>query len=222
MSELQPIDIVRARWLEAADTDMRLPIGGGGNKSGCWPEYEHTFEDKAGWGTARLKEEREMRIRRIPPSAPAIRRHNEVLEHWTAHFITDPDSRRIVWTWAFSIVAGKSFALWIRRSGMARATVYRHLKRALEQVSRSADIESLTRDLPGEIHLRQIMGDQPIDLPTLDELPTSPTSWLAPGEQPSDLPENRDFSWADKQASRHSRKVAEREAKRRKLLGVEG
>jgi len=216
---VRPVDIVRARWLEAADTDMRLPWERTrpSTASGFWPAYEHTFEDKAGWGTARLKEERELRARRTPPSAAAIRRHDEVM-NWTADLISEPERRLLVWKWAFCIVGSRSFANWIRETGRARATAYRRLEFTFDAISLALanNLQQLPECDPQ--YLRQIIGDQVQDSVTLDELPTSPTSWSAPGEQPSDLPENRDFSWADKQAERHAR----REAKRRKLLGVEG
>jgi hypothetical protein len=46
----------------------------------------------------------------------------------------------------------------------------------------------------------------------LDDIPVSPRSW-SDGSVSADQPDNRDFTWAAKQA--------EREAKRRQKLGLE-
>jgi len=220
MSEPRLSDIVRARWLEAADTDNRWPDAKSrpSTKSGLWPAYQYTFEDQAHWGQARLAEEREMRFKRLPTSSAANQRLLEVMD-WNCKYIDTPEARQLVWGWAFCKVNGRSFSRFVKDSTeMSRATAYRLLDETFEEIAVKAGRGVILRSYPAEIWVRQIMGDQPIDSPTLDELPTSPTSWSAPGEQPSDLPENRDFSWADKQAERH----AKREAKRRKLLGVEG
>ena len=51
------VEIVRARFVEACDTERRMPRGRTGSAMGYWPSYQHTFEDMAGWGTKRLAEE---------------------------------------------------------------------------------------------------------------------------------------------------------------------
>lgn len=127
-------DIVRARFIEAADTERRMPNPGGAGKSGFWPEYLHSFEDMAGWGTRRLAEEREMRMRRVPPSAAAISRYFEVMK-WTAELIGDERRRHIVWAWAHCQMAGKSFAEKCRREGWVKMTAYRRLGGIFQTIS---------------------------------------------------------------------------------------
>lgn len=89
-------EIVRSRFVEACDTERRLPIGGGCSSGGFWPAYVHSFEDMNGWGTKRVAEERELRMSRIPPTASAISRFEEVMS-WSGATIHDDARRRIIW-----------------------------------------------------------------------------------------------------------------------------
>jgi len=126
-------EIVRARFVEAADTERRLPRGGGGQGS-PWPAYTYSFEDKAGWGTERLAEDREMRLRRIPPTAAAITRHDEVMG-WTANLIDDEKRRRIVWAWAWCRLTGSSFSARCKKNGWVKVTAYRRLTECFSNVA---------------------------------------------------------------------------------------
>jgi hypothetical protein len=128
-------EIVQARFVEAAQTESRLPLGGGSQSSGYWPAYVHTFEDMNGWGTKRLAEEREMRMKRIPPSAGAISRHTQVME-WTAELI-DEDYRWLMWGMANCIASERSFSAWCKDQGLVRMTAYRRIERIREAISRN-------------------------------------------------------------------------------------
>jgi hypothetical protein len=181
------VEIVRARFVEACDTERRMPRGRTGSAMGYWPSYEHTFEDMAGWGTQRLAEEREMRFRRTPPSSGAISRHDEVMR-WTGELISDETVRRIVWAWAWCQMTGSSFSARCRKRGWVKATAYRRLQTAMAQISaRFRNGHSVLR-LPDEIWVRQQQPIQGIHSGTgsvdRGEPAQSPTSQIFDGDRP--------------------------------------
>ncbi len=126
-------EIVRARFVEACDTERRLPPALRKQKVGLWPEYAHSFEDMNGWGTERLAEERELRFKGSPPTSAAITRHDEVMR-WNTEILLNARHRHIVWGWARCRMRGSSFAAYCRRRGMVKITAYRHLNAAVERI----------------------------------------------------------------------------------------
>lgn len=206
-------EIIRARFVEAADTERRLPKGGGGSNSGYWPSYEYTFEDKAGWGTKRLAEEREMRLARIPPSSSAITRHDEVMG-WTANLIHDERKRRIVWAWAWCRLTGSSFSARCKKQGWVKVTAYRRLMATVDQILeelrngatllRMPDEKWLIQETPNMASIHGTMADEP-------PIPISPSSIILPGDRPS-------HTLTSPQAVENFAKYLERVNKRRRKL----
>jgi uncharacterized protein DUF6362 len=127
-------EMVRARFVEAADTERRTPYGGVSGKTGFWPSYVHTFEEMNGWGTKRLAQERELRLRRIPPSSGAISRFEEVLE-WTTNRIADENRRRLVWAFAHCRAGEQSFSDKCARQGWNRIVAYRRLNATFHRIA---------------------------------------------------------------------------------------
>jgi hypothetical protein len=209
------IDHIKDRFIEAADVERRSPRErlGPSTKLGYWPEYQASFEDKAGWGSARLAEEREMRFRRLPPSAAAISRYEEVLLVWTAEYLDTEYERRLVWFWAFSKAGGRSFSAICRKKGWSRDTANNRLKRLFARISAKVvnDPNSLSRN--GNIPDCTTLPPVGLIPCTLNELPEaqSPRSWND-GSTSADQPDMRDFSWAAKQAEREARKRRKAEA----------
>lgn len=161
-------EIIQARLIKAADVARRLPPASSLAARGYWPSYEHSFEDKAGWGTKRLAEEREMRARRLPPTAEALSRHDEVVG-WIASALDDDRLRRILWAWALSQAAGRSFSARCKREGWVRITAYRRRDVAIDAISvylRNNGI--LSRD-PAQEWLIQVSPDVACISSTLDE-----------------------------------------------------
>jgi hypothetical protein len=182
-------EIVRARFVEAVDTESRLPQGGGSNSSGFWPSYVHSFEDMNGWGSKRLAEEREMRMRRLPPSSAAISRHEEVMT-WTRTLVVAERRRRLVWAWARCRHADDSFAEWCESQGIVKMTAYRHLKATVERISRHLDNAAVLLRMPDE---RWVLREAPVSgtdsntlgLPDVASQPEkSPTSQIFDGARP--------------------------------------
>lgn len=174
-------EIVRARFVEAMDTERRMPGERRVKSSGYWPAYEHTFKDMNGWGTKRLEEERKMRFRRIPPTSAAISRHDEVMR-WTAEIIKDETDRRMVWAWSCCQITGASFAALCRSSGWSKATAYRRIQAMMDHTAAVLCKKRTLLRLPDEYWLRQ---QQPIQLQITgtikipdDEPSKSPTSQI--------------------------------------------
>lgn len=218
-------DIVKARFVEAADTEWRLPLGGIANKGGFWPEYVHSFKDMAGWGTKRLAEEREMRMRSIPPTAAAISRHTEVME-WTAERIDRKSDRVLIWAMANCLASERSFSAWCRKRGMVRMTAYRRLERLYEAISASLRNDCVLLRFPDRTWLLQESASEGISNAMLaaegdDAPPVSSTSMIC--EKAVDLldtPEDfaafaKHLAAVNKGRRKEQARMAEREAKRR-------
>jgi len=211
-------EIVRARFVEACDTERRTPTRMFASGSGYWPAYVHSFEDMVGWGAKRLAEEREMRFARIPPSASAISRHSEVME-WSMTILTDEKVRRIVWAWAWCKAEGRSFSAHCDREGWVKATAYRRRDKALSAIASDLGMRGVLVRLPDDKWLRQELPDMASVSCTLDDLPNDRSGIRAwnDGSISADQPDIRDFSWAQHQAERR----AKIEAKKRRKLGLE-
>lgn len=185
--------IIRARYLEAADTDDRLPSARlePSSARGFWPAYDYTFEDMNGWGTERLAEDREFRFRRLPPSMQAIKRHAEVMD-WTGSILTSPEHRHLVWGWAQCIVRGRSFSGWCRDTNRHRRTAVARTERAFDLIvshfRRKGDLPTL----PEQKWLFQLC-DAECNIPTTIANCASeewavkrPISWIDPDHKPID------------------------------------
>jgi len=212
-------DLIKARFVEAADTERRLPAAriSPSVASGWWPEFKYSVADMNGWGGRRLSEHREQfwANARLAPSAGAVSRHEEVLT-WTADHIHDEARRRLAWLWAFCTAADRDFSAALRSKGIARSTAYDRLNKLwarLERDFRNATVPLRFPDdkwVGHEPHRSKIVcgiiGRESDNAP-----PVSRTHWKD-DEATEDRPDLRDFSWAQKQAAR--------EAKRRKALGM--
>jgi hypothetical protein len=217
-------EIVRSRFVEACDTERRLPLGGASSSGGYWPAYVHSFEDMNGWGTKRLAEEREMRLARTPPSAAAISRFDEVMA-WSAVHIHDDNRRKIIWTWAHCQLTGHSFAERCRKFGWVKMTAYRRLHAVSDAISFNLDNAGALLRMPDE---KWVLPEQPVSASNFvmvaltddAEQPTvHPTFQVI--DKPGDLlksPEAvADFSKHLASVNRQRRK----EQERRKKLGLD-
>ncbi|MDI4231434.1 DUF6362 family protein [Bradyrhizobium sp. Arg237L] len=218
-------DIVRARFIEATDTERRMPRGGVAGKSGYWPGYVHSFEDMNGWGTKRLAEEREMRMRRIPPSAAAISRYIEVLT-WTAAIIQDEDCRRLVWVWARCQTSNLSFAKWCRDVGLVKMTAYRRLGAVFQAISTNLSNNKVLLRNPDEIWMlpkHPVLGNSTNTLAIDDDSPPPPNKTFAifDGDRPVDtLNSPQAIALFAKFLAKTNRR-RRRERERRRKLGLE-
>jgi len=217
-------EIVRSRFVEACDTERRLPLGGGSSQGGFWPAYVYSFEDMNGWGTKRLTEEREMRMARIPPSAAAISRFEEVMA-WSASMIHDDTRRRIIWTWSYCQMSGHSFAARCKKLGWVKMTAYRRLHAVSDAISRNLVNDLTFLRMPDE---KWVLPSQPISSSSFDMLALS-----AEDGQPTNHPTFQVFDKASdmltspqavSEFAKHlatTNKRRRREQERRKKLGLD-
>lgn len=174
-------EIVRSRFVEACDTERRLPLTDMmRNKSGFWPAYQHTFEDMSGWGTERLKEEREMRAKRIPPSAAAISRFDEVMQ-WSGMLIDDDTRRAIIWAWARCKATDRRFDAVCKRKGWVKVTAYRRLHATAEAISHVLGNNRVFLRMPAE---QWVLPNQPVSVIPDGTLPTHSHFAIFDGDRP--------------------------------------
>lgn len=215
-------EIVRARFVEAADTVDRLPARIMSGRSGVWPAYVHSFEDMTGWGSRRLAEEREMWERRLPPGAAAISRSEEVTD-WVCRLIDDPVRRRIVLTWSWCRMSGHPFARACRREGWVRLTAYRRLGDVFAHIAARLRLESVVVRLPDEKWLIQDGADMACIGGTLDavganEPPPHATAAFLTADRPVDmLMSPQAIADFEKFLTRTNRRRARERERRRKL-----
>jgi Domain of unknown function (DUF6362) len=219
------VELVRARFVEAADTERRMPRVGAVERAGFWPAYVHTFEDMNGWGTKRLAEERELRMRRIPPSAAAITRFDEVM-NWTAYRVDEP-RRSLVWAFAHCRANGWSFSAKCKKEGWNRVTAYERLEKLFRRLAIELDIDSVVLRKPDEKWTLQecpIPGTNSGTMASDDDggPSKSPRSLIVPGALASDLLKTdadvKRFAKHLKAVNRARRK--EREREKRRFLGT--
>jgi hypothetical protein len=207
--------LIKACFLEAADTEWRLPrerLGPDGYGSSM-PAYIHSFADMVGWGKERLAEERRLLARRLPPSAEAISRHDECLR-WTAEMITIEAHRRALWAWAFSVAVGRSFREWCRREHISHMTGYRRVDaavRAISSISRKNIGFCINPADEWVLRVEDISGMKSVMVG--DSTGRSRQHWRAADADPA-------CSSDPYMAALAERQRVNREAKRRALLGV--
>jgi len=142
------IEIVKARFIEAADIERRMLVKsavGGGNG---WPTYDFDNEDRKGWVQADIDAAREYWAENKITSMPEVTRWEEVFFEWTQLI---PQQRRLlVWRWAQAIANGWSFSEWCQKKGIVRRTAYNRIERVFSILTaRFADEARLLRQ-PGE------------------------------------------------------------------------
>lgn len=218
-------DIIRARFQEAADTERRMPLGGGAPSSGYWPAYVHSVADMNGWGSQRLKEHRqEIWSRRSAPSAGAVSRYFEVLG-WSAQMIQDRKRQQIVWNWAFCQVTSRSFAEYCRKNGLVKMTAYRRLSATFQRICH--ELCKNGAPLRDSEHLFTVTtsADYDNNSPTLavpdDEPQTHPTFHIFDGDRPRDLITSPQAVKAFEKFLAKTNKRRRREQERRRKLGLE-
>lgn len=213
-------DLIKARFVEAADTERRLPAVriAPSITSGWWPEFKYSVADMNGWGGKRLSEHRDQfwANARLAPSAGAVSRHEEVLS-WTADHIHDEARRRLVWLWAFCTAADRDFGAALRSRGIARSTAYSRLSKLWARMERDFRNVALPLRFPDDKWIGHKTGSSAISCGMIgresDNAPPISQSHWKDDEALEDRPDLRDFSWAQSQASR--------EAKRRAKLGLD-
>ena len=127
-------DIVKARFLEAADTEKLLPRPRVGNGAGFWPKHMYTQDDLDGWDEVARTDNADRWATNRKLTREAISRHDECLD-WTIRLLDDERRRHIIWRWAFCQVNGWSFSEACKRRGWVRVTAYKRLEASFAHIS---------------------------------------------------------------------------------------
>lgn len=222
---------VRQRFVEAAKTECYLVVKGlrPASGAGFWPDITHTVEDLNGYGSERLAAEREefFNLRANRPTSAQVSNFEEVLV-WCIEYIPDADRRKLMKAWAKCKATGKKFTAYCKRHGLARSTANARIDKTAEDIARR-----LGND---DAFLFRLLGNnagrnggcrgtqyEKIDFRDDDEDIRSPTAIRA--FEPVEIDRNEayqaEFSKFLDETNRQRRKQQEREAARRKKLGLE-
>lgn len=220
-------DIVKARFLESAETERYLPRPRMGTGAGFWPLHQYTKEDRDGWDDAARADNADMWARNRKLTREAISRHDECLV-WSMTLLGNEAHRHIVWKWAFCQVNGWSFSEACKRRGWVRVTAYRRLQASFDRISVQLGTQSSVVRLPDEKWLLQDGPFSAIASGTAAEIDTASRAIkFTPGiqfEKSRDLlttPQGvADFAAHLDAVNAERRKFQEREAKRREKLGL--
>lgn len=159
-------DIVKARFLEAADTEKLLPRPRVGNGAGFWPKHMYTQDDLDGWDQVARVDNADSWARNRKLTREAISRHDECLD-WTIKLLDNERHRHIVWRWAFCQVNGWSFSEACKRRGWVRVTAYKRLDASFEHIATQLRLKGAWVRMPAgdwDLHAAQ---DDVEEKPTL-------------------------------------------------------
>tara|TARA_R110002167_G_scaffold42512_9_gene129142 strand:+ start:4293 stop:4904 length:612 start_codon:yes stop_codon:yes gene_type:complete len=199
--------MVRLRLIEAADT-VRRSFGSSGapsTKETWWPEINDSKE-YARDGS----DDRPYLKTRTRPDAAALSRADEV-STWIAEYIGEDDSRFALTNWSMCILMGNhghSFDRWCKKNGINRRTANRRVRKAQQDISASLCKSGILLRAPDPIRVSQFLPKQSINQINIARV----ESWCRFGDsvQLRDLPEHRDFRWANKQNERR-RQILQRQ-----------
>ncbi len=121
------IEVVKARFFEAADVERRMVVKGMNGGGSAWPVYSYDAADMSGWDDQAIADNLERWQGRKVTKSPELTRWEEVFFEWTALI---PERRRVlVWRWAQCIASGRSFSKYCEDKGLNRSTAYNRMER---------------------------------------------------------------------------------------------
>lgn len=150
-------DLVKCRYLEAAETERYLPRPRMGTGAGFWPIHRYTQEDRDGWDKTAQADNADAWARDRKLTREAISRHDECLS-WSIMLLRNEQHRHIVWRWAFCQANGWSFSETCKRRGWVRVTAYRRLTASFDLISEHLLGSGTLPRLPEE---RFMLQDEP-------------------------------------------------------------
>lgn len=142
-------ELVRSRFIEAADTERYLPLDRLNNGKGYWPQHCYEPEDLAGWDDV-AKRDHEFRPASRAPRG-AVSRHEECIT-WSQTYLSGEHEkvRPLVWGFAFCRAYEREFSALCNRKGWAKSTAYSRLERAWMRLSELFHTEGAPVRFPAE------------------------------------------------------------------------
>ena len=220
-------EVVRIRYVEAAGTErflsaLRLPTA-----NGYWPEFHYDAEDRAGWDQAARDDHLAIWQGRGTAKADALSRHQECLT-WTIERVTDPQRRRLVWSFAFCRAYKRDFGKLCKERGWVKTTAYNRLNRVWDHLAfnlnndavflREAAPYWVGHETPRMACVSGTKGNRDAEI---SAIPFTPSFRTEPSRDLLVTPEGvADFTAHLDAVNKERRKFQEREAKRREKLGL--
>jgi hypothetical protein len=154
-------ELVKMRFIEAADIERRMLVKGMSSGGNAWPTYSYDAEDMAGWDDQAIQDNLERWQGRKVTKSPELTRWEEVFFEWT--MMVREDRRVLIWRWAQCIASGRSFSEWCQRKGINRVTAYKRIERLVEALVSQFRFEArLLRSPDGKWSLQQEPDEAPI------------------------------------------------------------
>lgn len=149
--------IVRLRFVEAADTLMHLQVGGlrPAKTGNAWLMAVDGWD---GYGAEATKV-------RHRPDPSAISRYEEV-QAWL-QMIGEDDTRTMVWARAMCEAARRSFASWCAENEIVRRTAYRRTDKAFQDIAATLCKRGAMLRVADEERMSQLGAVSGMDEPTL-------------------------------------------------------
>jgi len=146
-------EIVKARFVEAAEIERRMFVKGMTNGGNAWPTYNFDEDDRRGWVKADLEAELEWWSRNNRTTTPEITRWEETFFFWTP--MIQERRRSLVWRFAQCRATHQSFSKYCETYGLVRMTAYNRLDRVFENLASRFVLEGRLMRLPKEMDTLQ-------------------------------------------------------------------
>lgn len=214
-------EIVRQRFVEAADVERRLPRVKGPTSGSYWPGYGFSEEERKGWTKQDQEEDRQRWAERRAVTAAELSRYSEVVS-WTIDYIATVNMRHLVWCFTFcQVIPGRSFVAECNRRGWARSTAYARLERFWPSLANTLDKTAVPlRDASQHWHGHS----GAVSATSEHKLAQIVPSASAVPNKPYRTEPSRDLIATPEDAEQFAAWLADRnakEAKRRRKLGLE-
>jgi hypothetical protein len=177
--------IVKARFIEAADTIANMDVGQlrPSKVRSFWPAYKVDSVGGHHPGYA-------INGNHVPyrPSSKAISRAEEVMYGWLLDYVEDEEGRRILGQWAACQATPKragSFRGFCKKIGLSRSTAERRVDRAFKAVAAAILKNAQSLQGPNWSRVMPMMPNSGIDVGKMATV----TRWMAPDARPRHLQE---------------------------------
>lgn len=179
------ITIVKARFIEAADTIANMDVGQlrPSKARSLWPVYQvdNVGGHHPGYGINGSNV-------RYRPSSKAISRAEEVMYGWLLDHVESDDVRRLLGQWAACQATPKqagSFRAHCKKMGLSRSTAERRVDGAFKAVAAAIFKNSQSLQGPNWSRVKPMMPNSRIDAGKMATV----TRWMAPDAKPRHIPE---------------------------------
>jgi hypothetical protein len=189
--------IVRARFVEAADTMLHIDVSGlrPAVLKGFWPEH--------------ILDYKEVKLR-YRPTASAISRAEEVMYGWLLEYVSDEERRVLLGKWSMCLAAphiGGSFRDFCQKTGRIRRTAERWLLGEFQSISSAVIKSDQSLHEPDWSRVSPMMPNSAIDL---DKVRTPAAKhdmhWLPADARPFHDPDSPELAALIKRLTKANRK----------------